>query len=48
MGAIDDWAWEHVARWTQRGVELPIGAHPRPAHSRSRGLATDERGLRLA
>ncbi len=22
---MDDWAWEHVARWTEHRIELPIG-----------------------
>jgi len=22
---MDDWGWEHVARWTQHRVQLPIG-----------------------
>jgi integrase len=22
---MDDWAWDHVARWTERRIELPIG-----------------------
>ena len=22
---MDDWGWEHVARWTERRVQLPIG-----------------------
>ncbi|MGH2860853.1 MAG: tyrosine-type recombinase/integrase [Solirubrobacteraceae bacterium] len=22
---MDDWAWEHVARWTEHRVQLPVG-----------------------
>lgn len=22
---MDDWAWEHAARWTEHRIELPIG-----------------------
>jgi integrase len=22
---MDDWAWEHVARWTEHRIQLPIG-----------------------
>lgn len=22
---MDDWAWDHVARWTEHRIELPIG-----------------------
>ncbi len=22
---MDDWAWEHVARWTKHRIQLPIG-----------------------
>ena len=22
---MDDWAWEHLARWTEHGIQLPIG-----------------------
>jgi hypothetical protein len=29
---VDDWGWEHVARWTEHGVQLPIG--PLSASSR--------------
>ena len=25
MVGMDDWGWEHVARWTEHRVELPIG-----------------------
>ena len=25
MVGMDEWGWEHVARWTERRVELPIG-----------------------
>jgi integrase/recombinase XerD len=25
MVGMDDWAWEHVARWTEHRVQLPIG-----------------------
>ena len=25
MVGMDDWGWEHVARWTERRVRLPIG-----------------------
>ena len=25
MVGMDDWAWEHVARWTEHRIELPIG-----------------------
>ncbi len=25
MVGMDDWGWEHVARWTERRVKLPIG-----------------------
>ncbi len=22
---MDDWAWDHVARWTEHRIQLPIG-----------------------
>jgi integrase/recombinase XerD len=22
---MDDWAWEHVARWTEHRIQLPVG-----------------------
>jgi site-specific recombinase XerD len=25
MVGMDDWAWEHVARWSEHRVKLPIG-----------------------
>jgi hypothetical protein len=25
MVGMDDWGWEHVARWTEHRVQLPIG-----------------------
>ena len=25
MVGMDDWAWEHVGRWTEHRVRLPIG-----------------------
>jgi site-specific recombinase XerD len=25
MVGMDDWGWEHVARWTEHRVKLPIG-----------------------
>src|SRR5690349_23794474 len=25
MVGMDDWAWEHVVRWTEHRVQLPIG-----------------------
>jgi integrase len=25
MVGMDDWAWEHVARWTEHRIQLPVG-----------------------
>ena len=25
MVGMDDWAWEHVGRWTRRRTQLPVG-----------------------
>ena len=25
MTGMDDWAWEHVTRWTEHRVQLPVG-----------------------
>ena len=25
MVGMDDWAWEHVGRWTEHRIQLPVG-----------------------
>ena len=48
---MDDWAWEHVARWTEHRIQFPIGslfcilAGPTRGHGWS---ATAARGRRFA
>ena len=39
---MDDWGWEHVARWTEHRIQLPIG----PLFCILLGQPADSAGLR--
>jgi integrase len=39
MVGMDDWAWEHVARWTEHRIQLPVGPLFRILAGPTRGRA---------
>jgi hypothetical protein len=48
MVGMDDWAWEHVARWTEHRVQLPRPAVLRPRRTDPRARLVSYRRARRA